>query len=61
MRVAMLPTIATVDVMVVEENVTNRMDEMARLNRLVRSLDFAVDLLVVNRLLTPLQIELCLQ
>jgi len=36
------------DVMVVEENVANRIDEMVRLNRLVRSLDIAVDLLVVS-------------
>ncbi len=36
------------DVMVVEENITNRIDEMVRLNRLVRSLDIAVDLLVVS-------------
>jgi hypothetical protein len=34
--------------MVVEENVANRIDEMVRLNRLVRSLDIAVDLLVVS-------------
>ncbi len=37
-----------IDVMVVEENVTNRVDEMVRLNRLVRSLDLAVDLLAVS-------------
>ena len=36
------------DVMVVEENVTNRVNEMVRLNRLVRSPDIAVDLLVVS-------------
>ena len=36
------------DVMVVEENVANRFDEMVRLNRLVRSLDVPVDLLVVS-------------
>ena len=37
-----------VDLMIVEKNVTNRIDEMVRLNRLVRSLDLAVDLLVVS-------------
>ena len=36
------------DVMVVEENLTNRVAEMVRLNRLVRSPDIAVDLLVVS-------------
>jgi predicted nucleotidyltransferase len=36
------------DVMVVEENVANRVGEMVRLNRLLRSLDIAVDLLVVS-------------
>ncbi|HTX14045.1 MAG TPA: nucleotidyltransferase domain-containing protein [Candidatus Baltobacteraceae bacterium] len=36
------------DVMVIEEHVTNRIDEMVRLNRLLRSLDIAVDLLVVS-------------
>jgi len=37
-----------VDVMVVEENPTNRTAEMVRLNRLLRPLDIAVDLLVVS-------------
>ena len=37
-----------VDIMVVEESLTNRVDEMVRLNRLLRSLDVAVDLLVVS-------------
>ena len=36
------------DVMVVEENVTDRIGEMVRLNRLLRPLDLAVDLLVVS-------------
>jgi predicted nucleotidyltransferase len=36
------------DVMVVEEGVSNRAAEMVRLNRLLRSLDIAVDLLVVS-------------
>jgi len=34
--------------MVVQEHLTNRFDEMVRLNRLVRSLDVSVDLLVVS-------------
>ena len=34
--------------MVVEENTINRFAEMVRLNRLLRSLDIAVDLLVVS-------------
>jgi predicted nucleotidyltransferase len=37
-----------VDVMVVEEKLANRVAEMVRLNRLLRSLDMAVDLLVVS-------------
>jgi predicted nucleotidyltransferase len=36
------------DVMVVEEQPANRFAEMVRLNRLLRSLDIAVDLLVVS-------------
>ena len=36
------------DVMVVEEGVSDRAAEMVRLNRLLRSLDMAVDLLVVS-------------
>ena len=36
------------DVMVVEEGVADRAAEMVRLNRLLRSLDIAVDLLVVS-------------
>jgi predicted nucleotidyltransferase len=36
------------DVMVVEEKPANRFAEMVRLNRLLRSLDIAVDLLVVS-------------
>ena len=36
------------DVMVVEEDVSDRAGEMVRLNRLLRSLDVAVDLLVVS-------------
>lgn len=36
------------DVMVVEERPANRFAEMVRLNRLLRSLDIAVDLLVVS-------------
>lgn len=36
------------DVMVVEEKPTNRFAEMIRLNRLLRSIDIAVDLLVVS-------------
>ena len=36
------------DVMVVEEGVLDRAAEMVRLNRLLRSLDIAVDLLVVS-------------
>lgn len=36
------------DVMVVGENPSNRLAEMVRLNRLPRSLDIAVDLLVVS-------------
>ena len=35
--------------MVVEDQVTDRIDEMVRLSRQVRSLDVAVDLLVVSR------------
>jgi len=34
--------------MVVEEKLANRVAEMVRLNRLLRSLDMAVDLLVVS-------------
>ena len=37
-----------VDVMVVEEKITDRLAEMVRLNRLLHSLDIAVDLLVVS-------------
>lgn len=36
------------DIMVVEEKLTDRFAEMVRLNRLIRSLDIAVDLLVVS-------------
>ena len=36
------------DVMVVEEDVSDRAGEMVRMNRLLRSLDVAVDLLVVS-------------
>ena len=36
------------DVMVVEDAVSDRVGEMVRLNRLLRSLDIAVDLLVVS-------------
>ncbi len=36
------------DVMVVEESPANRFAEMVRLNRLLRSFDIAVDLLVVS-------------
>ena len=36
------------DVMVVEESVPDRAGEMVRLNRLLRSLDIPVDLLVVS-------------
>ncbi len=36
------------DVMVVEPEIANRGEEMVRLGRLVRSLDIAVDLLVVS-------------
>jgi uncharacterized protein len=36
------------DVMVVEEGVSDRAGEMVRLNRLLRSLDVPVDLLVVS-------------
>jgi predicted nucleotidyltransferase len=36
------------DVMVVEESVSDRVGEMVRLNRLLRSLDISVDLLVVS-------------
>jgi len=36
------------DVMVVEETVSDRVAEMVRLNRLLRSLDIPVDLLVVS-------------
>jgi predicted nucleotidyltransferase len=36
------------DVMVVEEGVSDRAGEMVRLNRLLRSLDIPVDLLVVT-------------
>ena len=36
------------DVMVVEEGVSDRIGEMVRLNRLLRSLDIPVDLLVVS-------------
>ena len=36
------------DVMVVEEGVSDRAGEMVRLNRLLRSLDILVDLLVVT-------------
>ena len=37
-----------IDIMVVEQNPPNRLTEMVRLNRLLRSLDIAVDLLVVS-------------
>ena len=37
-----------VDVMVVEDGVADRAGEMVRLNRLLRSLDIPVDLLVVS-------------
>jgi len=36
------------DIMVVEEKPANRLAEMVRLNRLLRSFDIAVDLLVVS-------------
>jgi predicted nucleotidyltransferase len=36
------------DIMVVEEKPANRFAEMVRLNRLIRSIDIAVDLLVVS-------------
>lgn len=36
------------DIMVVEEKPTGRFAEMVRLNRLIRSFDIAVDLLVVS-------------
>jgi predicted nucleotidyltransferase len=36
------------DIMVVEEHLLNRFAEMVRLNRLIRSFDIAVDLLVVS-------------
>ena len=36
------------DIMVVEEKPANRFAEMVRLNRLIRSFDIAVDLLVVS-------------
>ena len=36
------------DVMVVEEGVSDRVGEMVRLNRLLRSVDIPVDLLVVS-------------
>jgi predicted nucleotidyltransferase len=36
------------DIMVVEERPTSRFAEMVRLNRLIRSFDIAVDLLVVS-------------
>ena len=36
------------DIMVVEEGVSDRAEEMVRLNRLLRSLDVPVDLLVVS-------------
>ena len=36
------------DVMVVEDGVSDRVGEMVRLNRLLRSLDIPVDLLVVS-------------
>lgn len=36
------------DIMVVEENPADRFAEMVRLNRLIRSFDIAVDLLVVS-------------
>ena len=36
------------DIMVVEEAVSDRVAEMVRLNRLLRSLDVSVDLLVVS-------------
>lgn len=37
-----------VDIMVVEQNLQDRLTEMVRLNRLLRSLDVPVDLLVVS-------------
>jgi predicted nucleotidyltransferase len=37
-----------IDIMVVEENTPDRLKEMVRLNRLLRSLDVAIDLLVVS-------------
>lgn len=37
-----------IDIMVVEERIPDRLKEMVRLNRLLRSLDVAVDLLVVS-------------
>ena len=37
-----------IDIMVVEQNPTDRLTEMVRLNRLLRSLNIAVDLLVVS-------------
>ena len=37
-----------VDIMVVEDRLPNRLGEMVRLNRLLRSIDVAVDLLVVS-------------
>ena len=36
------------DIMVVEENPANRFAEIVRLNRLLRSFDMAIDLLVVS-------------
>src|ERR1700687_86109 len=36
------------DIMVVEEKPANRFAEMVRMNRLIRSFDIAVDLLVVS-------------
>ena len=36
------------DIMVVEERLANRFAEMVRLNRLIRSFDIAIDLLVVS-------------
>jgi len=36
------------DIMVVEENPADRFGEMVRLNRLLRSFDIAIDLLVVS-------------
>ena len=47
-----------VDVMVVEENVTNRMDEIGAAEP-IGAISGPRGL--VNRLFTPLQIELCLQ